>query len=181
MNATSNVGPVRDFSDVAIWRGSLAAIVVGYLLWVISAAMWRGVSVGWLDLQSLVFALRYALEAPMLVAGFCGMAVLVVIGYFVMAAYKGDHTTHFAAMIIGARTAAVALGIVIFFALIANLGANFADGGAFVFGLPTTVLRLATPCALILAAGALTGFAARIAAGAPTVESMQVQTDASAS
>lgn len=180
MSATSEVGPARDFSDVAIWRGSLAAIVVGYLMWVIAAAGWRSISAGWFDLQSVLFAMRFALEAPMLVAGVCGMGVAVVIGYFVMAAYKGDHTTRTAAMIIGGRTGAIVFAIVVFFALIANLGAVFADVGRFVSGLPSAILQLAIPCALVLAVGAITGLAARIAAGAPTIETSQIPTDADA-
>jgi hypothetical protein len=39
---------------------------------------------------------------------------------------------------------------------------------------------LALACALMLIAGAITGLAARMAAGAPTVETTQAQADASA-
>jgi hypothetical protein len=178
MNATSDVGPVRDFSDAAIWRGSLAAIVAGYLLWVLSVALWTSISLGWFDLQSLIFAARFAFEAPALIAGVCSLGVAVVIGYFVMAAYKGDHTTYIAAMIIGARTAAVIFAAFFVVLLIANLGAMFADGGA---GAGVYFMQSAVACVYMMAIGAGTGLAARIAAGAPTIERSVPEVAASAS
>jgi hypothetical protein len=178
MNATSDVGPVRDFSDAAIWRGSLAAIVAGYLLWVLSVALWSSISLGWFDLQSVMFAARFAFEAPALIMGICGMAVAVVIGYFVMAAYKGDHTTYVAAMIIGARTAAIGFAAIFVFLLIANMGTIFAGDGA-VAG--TYLMQSAAACVYMMAIGAGAGLAARIGAGAPTIERSEPEVAASAS
>jgi hypothetical protein len=181
MNATSDVGPARDFSDAAIWRGSLAAIVAGYLLWVLSIAVWSAVNLGWFDLQSFLMSLRFSFEAPALVVGVCGLGVAVVIGYFVMAAYKGDHTTYVAAMIIGARTAGVAFAAIFFVMLIANLGSVLVSGGAAASSLPDFFMQSAAVCAYMLAIGAGAGLAARIAAGAPTIERSVPEVAASAS
>lgn len=184
MNAASGVGPARDFSDVAIGRGSVAAIVVGYFLSFLVPAVWSGMVAAPFDLARplllLTYGLNNALNPIALIVGFCSIGVLLVIGYFVMAAYKGDHTSHVAAMIIGARTGAIAFGIMLAFGLLFSMGWLFSVHEGDFMAVAVFVMQLAVLFALILAAGAITALAARIAAGAPTVESQQLQADASA-
>lgn len=159
--------PSRDFTDSSILRGSAVAIIVGYFMAVVVASMWIGRIWSPLDMargvSAVSFGLRNALHPATLAIGLCAMAVLVVIGYFVMAAYRGDHTTHAAAAIIGARTAAIGFAILLFFASLLNLGGIVAGGA--LSALPAVGVLFV----LTLGAGAVTGLAARIAAGPPTV------------
>lgn len=174
MNAPDEVRAMRDFTDVAVWRGSLVAIVVGYLLSIIVTAAWTSAAVGMFDPARLALALPgligYALDPAAMVAGFCAMAVMLVLGYFVMATYKGDHTTYPAAMIIGARTAGIGFAILLIIGLIVSRGAIVMMGPSGPFGPLSSIVQLALACAMMLTAGALTGMAARVAAGAPTID-----------
>ncbi len=101
------------------------------------------------------------------------MGVMVVIGYLVMAAYKGDHTTYAAALVIGARTAAVGFAILLLFLLPVSGGAILTTHTGGVFDPLAAIAQLLVTGALMLIAGAITGLAARLAAGAPTVELTQ--------
>lgn len=174
MNARDEARPTRDFTDVAIWRASLVAIVVGYLLSIILTAAWTSAAAGQFDPARLALALPeligYALNPAAMVAGFCGMAVMLVLGFFVMAAYKGDHTTYPAALIIGARTAGIGFAILFIIGLIVSRGAIVLMGSGGAFGPLSSIVQLALACAMMLAVGALTGVAARVAAGAPKIE-----------
>lgn len=177
MSAGVHSQPARDFSDVAIWRGSLAAIVAGYLIAVVAPAIWASLDVESFDLQRAWFLITYrlhdALDPAALLAGFCTMGVMVVIGYFVMAAYKGDHTTYVAALIMGARTAAVGFAILLLLATLVSGGAILTTHIGGVFDPLAAIAQIVGLGAFVLIAGAITGLAARLAAGAPTVELAQ--------
>ena len=184
MSATSGLRPSRDFSDAAIWRGSAVAIIVGSFLSTVAPQIWTRVGSAQFDLVEALFVLSLSLQAAFnpaaLVLAGCAMLVMVVIGYFVMATFRGDHTTYAAAMIIGARTAAIGIGIVLFFGLIFSRGAILTSYPGEVSDALASLVRFALACTISLGVGAITGLAARIAAGAPTVESTQMQADASA-
>ena len=174
MNAASEAGPARDFSDVAIWRGSAVAVAVGCMLSVIVPRVWMQIGANPFDLAQAFFVLSYSFQfvfnPAALVLGICAMLIMVVISYFVMAAYKGDHTTHRAAMIIGARTAAIGIAISLFFSVMFSRGGVLTNYASDASGVLTGLAQVAVVCALSLAIGAITGLAARIAAGAPTIE-----------
>jgi hypothetical protein len=157
--------PARDFTDLAIWRGGLAAIVVGYLLSMSISAMRYGAA--GFDVALLANTLRFALEPAPLVMGVTTMGVAVVIGFFVMAAYKGDHTTFRAALVIGARTGAIVFAIAAVLGLLLSLSAITATG---MHGFGVLVGPAIVGLLVAIAVGAVTGLAARLAAGAPTVE-----------
>jgi hypothetical protein len=183
INAMMEPRPARDFSDVAIWRGSLVALVVGYALSAIATAMSAslvdfglalsmGADPGWdvgAVFATVQYNLRYALNPLALVTGFCGMCVVLVVGYFVMAAYRGDHTTYVAAAIIGVRTGAIGCALLLLVLLPLSLGSIFGAIGD-VSAMLAHAGGLLASFVQALAVGALTGLAARIAAGAPTLQ-----------
>lgn len=170
MTRTTREQPTQDFSDLAMARASVAAVVAGFILTSLLAASWSP-SGGWLfgfdparGLSMLPYILASVLNPPFLIAGFGLMAIALVIGFFVMAAYKGDHTTWRAAMVIGARTAAIVVAIPAVIILLLNLR-----------DLLPALPPLMVFTLLTLIIGALTGLAARAAAGAPTLSAQHVQ------
>jgi hypothetical protein len=164
MTGTSRKPPTHDFSDRAMARASIAALVAGFILTNLMAASWSPGG-GWVlgfdparGLAMLPLILAYVLNPLIMVVGAGIMFIAVFVGWFVMAAYKGDHTTYRAAMIIGARTGAIVVALPAVIILLANLG-----------DLPNTILPLLFFTIMTLVVGALTGLAARAAAGAPTL------------
>ncbi len=175
MNAKPEAKQPRDFSSAAVWRGSIAAMVAGYFMSSIVLATLAGSATGFqVDLTQAFYMLPYTLaqllNPILLMVALLPMVVVLVVGYFVMGAYQGDYTTYRAAAIIGARTAAIILAFPLFLMVLAAAGELVLHGLPNIYTTLYAILSLLAVCALVLGAGAITGLAARWAAGAPTVE-----------
>lgn len=162
----------RDFSSAAVWRGSIAAIVAGNIASAIAMTTLEAAFQGFrVDLLHVLDILAYQFEKLLnplfLVAVFIVSAAILMVGYFVLGAYRGDFTTYRAAAVIGARTAAIIAAFPFFLFILASIG-DFILHGPPDLDVAANVLKwLLASGALILAAGAVTGLAARAAAGAP--------------
>ena len=91
MTATPNNGHRPDFSDMACLRAAIAATLVGgFLIGAFSRLAFFGAHVGILGLSTF---------GPAIILGCLIVMAMVVVGFLVMGAYRGDHTTWKAAAI----------------------------------------------------------------------------------
>lgn len=163
MNAAPETPVARDFSDLAILRGSAAAIAAAHVMLVLTSAL---VAAAWtpagLDAGRLLLLmpglLMEAFEPLNLFMSAVMLSAIAVVGLFVLAAHE-DHTTYRAAFRAGVITA----GIIIALPLIVVLLSAFVQGS---FAALPGLMLFVVPA---LGTGGVAGLAGRFAAGAPRV------------
>ena len=159
----------REFSDLAVLRGALAAAVTAYiLLMLVIPILMSGDPV--LALQAAPYALAASLRIESLFIGLTLMSALAIVGLIFLARDKGDYTTYAAAARAGAWTSALACAVVVAVFALPHLAASIFMGNVNV-PLPDIVAigQTAGTIAVTVCTGALAGLAGRLAARAPNV------------
>ena len=162
--------PQPTFSRWSIARAAIAAIVSAYLLFVASATLSSleivGQSHGGPTITLTDLILMTALNSFALTYILGGIVLAVAAGFFVLAIWKGDKTTFFAA-----ASAGVGIATLISLMLVGTaLAPLFDDMLAERFSMPVSdLIGMAQTAGMLLAIGALSGLAGRLAAGAPRI------------
>ena len=160
--------PQPRFSRWSIARAAIAAIVSAYLLFVATFTLFSleivGHSHGGPTITLTDLILMVALNNFTLTYILGGILLAVAAGFFVLAIWKGDKTTFFAAASAGVAVAA----FICFIQVVTALAPQFPELLAGRFSMPVSgLIGMARIDGALLAIGALSGLAARAAAGAP--------------
>jgi hypothetical protein len=166
----------RDFSDWAVFRATTAAALSAYVLLAIFGILQRTLAdlaiTGTLPPADYAAQLANTFTPMLLIISLPPLYAAALIGVFVLSVQKGGRTSYADAARAGAKTGAIALAIILvmFFIPVVPL---MLSGGGF-----SILVFIATQLLVVMAIGALSGLAARWAAGRPTIE---LQQDASES
>jgi hypothetical protein len=166
------------FSDWAAVRGSLAAVVVSYILSItlmlVSTEIYTSALLGeWPD-----FGAAFLYFGPILLGGFIGLPIVIAVTLLSMIfwslANERGQTSYAAAIRVGLKTAAVVVavelaGYLLFF-LARGVAVPPASGNPYSDVNPLWAwLKFLADAICTLGIGALTGIAVRAAAGPPTL------------
>jgi len=159
--------PPREFSDIAVLRGALAAAVSAYFLPTLVAPIVMSPDPG-MALQALPYALGAVLRLEVLFIGLLLTSALSIVGLIFLVRNKRGHTTYAAAATAGAKTALLVIAIAGALFILPHIAASLFMGR---FDLPafetTVVMQFLSGGVGSVAIGALSGLAGRLAAGAP--------------